>query len=347
MSRLAVTSGSSPHVFDAGSETFPILEEALSKSVAVKPLGASHGRRGVQVNEAVGRVQQIGGKLVLPCSPAVLDAWLPRIFGGDPQGNGYALAVDLPTFGLLIDRDGATYEYENARVSKATIRANASSPAVLLLEIAARNEEPGPAFPSILPVGGGEQLPYAFSSAELTLRGRTREIQSLELTIDNRLTPRYVHSVLPTSLTPSGRVVALQARVAADAFLNELYDDASADLSGELSFAAAGRSTEFQFGALQTRSRKPSSGRSEDGFVDFTAAPMQPTPTTRLSSSTRRHNDRRAFFHFSKRKTDHADIRFRRVARDGRASSRESSRADFQKRQAVSAGGGSRGRAAV
>ena len=201
----------------------------------------------------------------------MLDAWLPRILGGEPQGSQFILAVNLPTFGLLVERDGTIHEYENARVAKATIRAGASSPAVLLLEIAARTEKPGPAFPSVTSTNGNDALPHALPSTELTLRGRSREIQSVELTIDNRLTARYVHSVLPTALTPSGRLVLLQARIAADAFLSELYDDASADLSGVLSFASAGRSTTFQFGALQTRSRRPGVGRSEDGFVEFTA----------------------------------------------------------------------------
>jgi len=222
LARLYVEPGASPHTFDGSSESYEFLAERL---VARRSWIRSNGIRGTRSmaseRNRIGPTS-VGGPILFNPDPAMLDLWLPRILGEAESTDVFAVAETLPSFGVLLDKVGNTFEYKDCVVSSAVLRGRANGgggepePLQLQLNIVGKSRTSGTSAPSVTLSTASNAAPYIFEDGVVSIGGTNREVLDFTLTIDNRVRPRWVNSLSATALCPSDRIVAFTVTVPAD-----------------------------------------------------------------------------------------------------------------------------------
>lgn len=289
LSAILVEPGSSPHTFDADSEALYFLHEDLAKRGRI--IGA-RGIAGTRSNFAARTREgpyEVSGRLATYTTPADLDRWLPRILGGAQDGTSFPLAETLPSFGVMIDRVGGVFEYQDCYVNRAIWRSRAepgdAEPEMLeqMVEIIGKEEDATVSWPSGAPDPSQEtnDHPYIHADGTLTIDSVEYYFKSFMLIVDNHIEPRWVNSLTATELCPADRTVMLRAlfpfTASNDAVFSGLYKHADqlTGVSATLVFTGQGNncSATFTFEGLQWAQFSPSvRGKTEiEMAVDFVA----------------------------------------------------------------------------
>lgn len=266
LSRLYVEPGSSPHVFDASSETYEFLYETLQKQGRIV---GGHGIRGTRSSPSErtrAGAYTVGGRIALNIDTAMLDLFLPRILGGTEVADSFPLAESLPSFGVLVDRVTQRFEYQDCVVNRALFHGKAGpgdgDPDLLelTLEILARNRVLGTAAPAVNLSTAANVSVYVHSDAVFTFAAAGREVKEWWVLIDNHVQPRWVNSLTATRFCPADRTVSVRARLPYDTDTANLLEQATAGAAGTIALTnagATGLTTTFTFATLQVPAEDP------------------------------------------------------------------------------------------
>lgn len=280
-SKMCIEPGSASHTFDTSSEPLEFLSETLQKKGVILDTNGIRGTRSHRVESTKAGSYEVGGSIRFHPSPLNLDLWLPRILGAAESTDSFALAETLPNFGVMIDRVGGVFEYEDCVVNKATFRAGQNGMLELELDVWAVDETTGGTYPSLTYGVAAGDYPYVFHEGVLTLQSGERQMMDLEIVIDNMLERRFANSQTATSLTPKDRLVTVKTtNPFTSAEMSALYEQSHAGASGTVVFTNGNMSTTFTFGTLQVPDLSPVvSGKQE--------IPLKLEMTARMTGSTR------------------------------------------------------------
>jgi hypothetical protein len=155
----------------------------------------------------------VRGQLVLQPNAAELALLYPWILGAVASGTTFALADALTARYVTIDRVTKVYTYSGVQVDKATFRGAEGEPLTLTLDLIGVDETVGNAasFPSLsIDTATG---PFLFSDLALSIASNTYTAKEVEITISNKLDPRYHNSQTITSLVPTDREITLKTKL--------------------------------------------------------------------------------------------------------------------------------------
>lgn len=288
--QLLVEPGASTHTFDASSEYYDFLYEDVIKRGRLVGARAITGSRSQYARPTREGHYVIGGRLATYTNSADLDLWLPRVLGGAEATNVFDVTDALATngtFGMLIDRVGGIFQYDDCVVDKCFWRAQAgpgdAEPELVeqVLTVLGLTETLGTSWPGSPPTlsVAANRSPYIMADSVLTVDSVEYQIKSCVIVVDNQVRPRYVNSLSPTALCPSDRIVMLRVVVpftsANDAVFSGLYQHASqlTGVSSDITFTNGSYSTEFAFEGLQWVRTSPNvKGKREiELTIDFIA----------------------------------------------------------------------------
>lgn len=296
--KLLIEPGSSSYTFDSDSQRVEFLHESVKKSGHLIGGKGITGTRSRYANTMRAGHHSVGGKLATYTSPGELSLWLPRVLGdstsaGTGTSTDYEVADALSgtdvDFGMLIDRVGGIFEYQDCLVNSCFWRGRAGpgngEPEVIeqVLDIMALDEVLGTSWPDPEPSlsTDSDRQPYIMGDSTLTIDSTTYQIKAFVLLVDNRLQPRWVNSLAPVELCPRDRVVMLRVTLpftaSDDAVFSGLYQHSSRHdgVSANLEFAPSGSglSTTFNFEGLQWVQQSPEvQGKQEiELSLDFVA----------------------------------------------------------------------------
>ena len=291
-SKLLVEPGTSPYTFDSNSSRLDFLYEDIQKSGRLIGGRAITGTRSAYANRMRQGHYLVSGRLATYTCAADLHAWLPRICGASETGTGTFELGELISgtdeeFGILIDRVGGIFQYDNCKVDSCFWRGQAApgdaEPELIeqVLNIVSKEETLGTSWPSPEPSlsVADNRLPYIMADGTLTIGGTPYNFKSFVLLFDNRLQVRWVNSLAPNIICAGDRVVMLRVTfpftASNDAVFSGLYQHASRHdgVSASLTFAVSGKgiSTTFTFTGLQWVQSSPvvSGKREIDLTLDF------------------------------------------------------------------------------
>ena len=256
--RLYVEPGSSPHTFDASSESYEFRYEKLIKTPTIKSTEGIRGTRQESKEQTREGHYTVGGPLVLPTvSPLMLDLWLPRIMGAAESTDTFAFAETLPSFGVLIDRVTETYEYKDCYVNSAMFEGaagpgNSLELLTLTLDIWGLSRATGTSAPAVSIVTTATSGdPYKHSEAVFTINGTAREVKKWRLLIHNHLQRRWVNSQTATAICPRAWSVILDAVLPYETTQSGITALTAAGVAGTIAITNSTVSTTFTFGTLE------------------------------------------------------------------------------------------------
>lgn len=279
LSKLIVEPGTSPYTFDSSSTQFDYLYEDVKKQgrlIGGRAITGSRSGYAARMRQGQYSVQ---GRLATYTSAADLEHWLPRICGASETGTGtFELGDSISgtdeEFGVLIDRVGGIFQYDDCKVDSCFWRGKAgpgdSEPELIeqVLNIVSKDETLGTSWPSPAPTlsVSDNRSPYIMADGTLTIDDTTYEFKQFVLLIDNRIQPRWVNSLNPSVLCAGDRIVMLRVTfpftASDDAVFSGLYQHSSrhGGVSASLVFAPSGKgySTSFAFEGLQWVQESPS-----------------------------------------------------------------------------------------
>lgn len=212
LAKFIVQGGKAPRSFTNSSERLFMIQEDIS---AIHRWG---GRmRGVgelgRTNDAHRQTQVLSfGKVLAPASPEDMHRWLPRVMWGDATDTTYELGFRPVTFDMMVDREAEIFRYEECYVDKLSLISSASnggnSKEMMDMEIQVvgtgeKTEswpDPGPDLPE-----GLNFMPYMHWEGEFIVGGVTICLESLNLSIDNKLKPVGFNRLSPFCFRSTGR----------------------------------------------------------------------------------------------------------------------------------------------
>ena len=269
--KLCTEPGSSPYTFDTGSEPFAFFKENIQKRGVLWNPNVIRGTRSPCYSRTRVGAYTIGGTVVLPMNPADMTIWLPRILGAAASGTTFALAESLPSFGVLVNRETQTFEYEDCYVNSALFRSRASAnpndPAwvELTLDIWGTDENTGTSYPVLtLDCTSIAYQPFVFSDGVVTLQSSVRKMMNFALLIHNHLERRFTNSLTATSIRPTNRTIALRTTNPFTADELDLYEQGYLGAAGTLVLTNSTVSCTFTFAKLQVPPLSPVIGGKQE-----------------------------------------------------------------------------------
>lgn len=243
--------------FDVSAEAHEFVCESLVKRQTHVEFDGMRGTRShLGENVSLGP-STVGGQIVMHPTPTQLANLLPRILGAAASDDTYALAETLPSFQVQIDRQTKVFTCTDCKVNRAVFRSSNRGPLELTLDIEGLTETVAAAgsFPTLTL---GALQPYMHHQATIALAGAAREVERLEVTIDNHLLlDRFNNSLTRTALPEGDRVVRLACDCPFSADEADLYNLAVSGAPGSVTWISGSRSLTFSFARLQAPDHSP------------------------------------------------------------------------------------------
>lgn len=146
-------------------------------------------------------LRRVGGQLIMTPNGAELDAWLPRILGGNESADSFPLADTLPTWYATLDKVTKVFTYDGCVVASAQFQASRGQPLRMTINVLGIDEAVGNSgtFPSLtLNVASG---PYVLADLVLSVGGTNYSFSDFTLDINNAPDPeRFFNSLTRASL---------------------------------------------------------------------------------------------------------------------------------------------------
>lgn len=237
---------------DTSSEPYEFISESVTRSQELLKTNGLTGTIQRHANRSRQGLERVGGDIVMNVCPYDLDLILPRILGAAESVDVFDLAETIPTFVMMIDRGADAALYEGCYISKAVFRGSSGQMITMTLSILAKTETTGQTFPSLTLDVTAASAPFVMSDGVLTLQSSARQFNSFELTIDNQLEADFRNSTTATDIDRSNHIlVTLAAEVPWISANTDLYEEALAGATGDITFTNGAVSTKFEFGTLQ------------------------------------------------------------------------------------------------
>lgn len=285
----------SPHTFDSSSEAYEFLRENLQFHGKIVGGNGIRGTRSKPSERTRFGTGYVYGSITMNISAGDFLTLLPKILGAAASGTTFALAEDVPYFGVLIQRDYGVFEYQDCKVDKCTIRGRPAEineggePELLTmtLDLIGKEEVLTTSWPGTPPsISTASNItPYVICDVTTSQVSATREISEFVLVIDNHLDARAVNSCRATSIRPKDRTVMLATRVPWNSTNAGLYNQAlSGSVGATLTFAITSPaiSTIFTFATLQTPRLSPNVDGKSPVFLELTSVARSVTTTKEL-----------------------------------------------------------------
>lgn len=273
--RLYVEPGSSPHTFDASSESYEFKYERLIQVPLIRSTEGIRGTRQESKEQTRGGHNTVGGPIVLSPHPLLLDLWLPRILGGAEVANSFPFAESLPSFGVLINRVTENYEYKDCYVNMAMFEGaagpgNSLELLSLTLDIWALSRVTGTSAPAVdIATTATAADPYKQSECAFSINSTAREVKRWRLLIRNHLQRRWVNSVNATAICPRAFSAVLELVMPYETTQSGITALSQDGVAGSVTITNSTVSTSFTFGTLEGETPDPHIvGKTE---IDVTA----------------------------------------------------------------------------
>lgn len=164
-------------------------------------------------------------------------------------GAGGTVDETLTEFAIIKENGSNTYTYSNCVCDRFTLRGSQGGLWEVTMDVVGRTEtEAGSA-----PAEPASALPLAYSGGTaLVLQGSAREVESVEMVIDNAvIKDRFQHSITVTDTPTADRTVTLRTTHSLSTNTNDLYDQALAGAVGTLAVTDGTSTRTYTFGKLQ------------------------------------------------------------------------------------------------
>jgi len=267
--KLLFEPGASPHTFDSSSEVYEFLAEDVGKNGRIIGGNEVSGSRSHRSERTRLGISYFRGSIIKNVSAAEFATLLPKMLGANASGTTFALAEDVPYFGMLIDRDYGVFQYKDCKIDKWILRGRApelgedGEPDMLTLQldILASDEDDSASWPGSPPSLGATAAysPYTFqdSCSGITLNGSVREAMEFVIVGDNKIKALYTNCGTPHSLVPRDRIIMARFRVPWNSTNADLYDQAVGGAAASVVLTNGTVSTTFTFGRLQVPAKSP------------------------------------------------------------------------------------------
>lgn len=266
--RLLIEPGASDHTFDSSSEAYEFKAENLvCRHLVIRDAQTNlRGTRSQVVERVAQGIKVVGGWIRMNPSTREIDRLLPRILGAAESSDSFALDDTLPTFGVLIDRVGETFEYQDCYINRAIFRSRENGLLELLLEIFGTDEATGTTFPASPEAIDSLNL-YTMTQGVLTAQSSARNFNQFVLDINNHIGRTWNNSRTATCLVPADRTITLSTSTPFDSTYKTLFTTpvtSAAGAAGTLVFTNGSNVLTFTFANLNANPVSPSvPGRSE------------------------------------------------------------------------------------
>lgn len=198
---------------------------------------------------------KVGGGVKIPCYPAVLANWLPRIMGltgsAGTSGTKYNFDNDTAAFFAMVDRSAKVHTYAGVKVNKATFRGAKGQPVTMELELMGLTESEGAAgsFPALTVITG--KL-FAFNTGTINLNGVDRDFDQFEMEIDWDRDPEvFYNSISRVDVPPQNRKVSFKCQVPYIPANADLYNQNVVGAAGTMLFTNGASTLQFNMNTLQ------------------------------------------------------------------------------------------------
>jgi len=277
--RAAMKTGDAGDVdWSAGSPyAFPFISESVVKQEQVLDLVGIRGTRTRHAELDRAGTYDVGGTLTVAASPILLENFLPSILGTakDAAGGGtgidrYTVADTLIEFGLLIDKVGAIFEFQDCQVSRAVFSGTRDQPISLAMDIVGKEQAIEASWDANIPAIAvlANSDPYIFHDLSLLADGESAiPVNSFTLTIDNVLDVQFRNSQPASAITPQDRIITLSVPVP---FNSTTYSGlyAGAETTSTLTLNNGTFQCDFEFAHLNQTKRTPIvPGKQEIGLL--------------------------------------------------------------------------------
>lgn len=304
VARLAVDgSGSGPRTFGASSERYDFLYETLTKKQRRVGNGTIKGDLSDWVERNVEGASLVSGVIAFQGTPTWFKNWAPRIIGPDSGSTDadaqtiYAPGTSLPSFDVMIDKEGRVFQYVDCYVNQCMIRGTntpgGDDPEVIdvVVQIIGKYRENDATWAALIPDLGvtDNELPDVMGLSTLTIDSVSYPFDRFSLSIDHGLLPKWRNSLTISCIRPTKRSVRLQtSNPFTDTTYGALHETLSAPVAGSLKFTRGDARTTFTFGTLDNMGEDPAvRGKTEVPHVlDFAALRDQSTSTPEITTST-------------------------------------------------------------
>jgi hypothetical protein len=241
------------HTADPVTRQYEFLSAGIGKQGShVQSVGARGSRS--HISESVNDgPYAIGGPLIMEPRPDELTLLLPWIMGSTFSGTTIVIGDTLTDRYVTVDKIAKVYTYAGCRVNSARFRCSAGQNLRLELDVQGKTEATGNAgtFPAISASLSSLQ-PYIMHQAVITLNSSAREVDNLEIGIDNFLVlDRFLNSQSRTELPSEDLGISLTVDNPFTATDIALYDLAVAGITGSVAFTNGARSCTFTFANLK------------------------------------------------------------------------------------------------
>jgi len=228
--RAAIKGGAGDTDWSAGSTyAFPFIPpESMVIKESVLDVAGIRGSRARHSEIQRAGTTEVGGNLTVAASPTLLENFLPYILGTAKSAGGgvsgdngasdrFSISDTLLPFGLLIDKVGAIYEFQDCHVGKATFSGTRDQPITLSMDIVGKGHEVESSWDSNIAAIAvtATNNPYLFHDVSvMSLDGDAGvKPDSFTLTIDNALDVRFRNSQTANDITPQDLIVTLSVLV--------------------------------------------------------------------------------------------------------------------------------------
>ena len=241
----------------SASEAYEFNSESMAKTGTHVQTGGIRTTRHHIGNNVTDGMIAVGGSVTLHPTKVNLDNLLPRIQGAAEATDVFNPAETIPDFNYVIDRIAKVFTYSGCKVNKATFKSAKGNPLELTLDIQGKAESVGAA--GTFPVLTLETAkPYTWYQAVVTLGGSTREVDNIEISIDNALIlDRYNNSQTRTALPEGDRIVTFSCDLPYTADEVALYDSGITGAAGTVVFTNGSNVLTFTFANLKAPARSP------------------------------------------------------------------------------------------
>lgn len=283
------------------TEIYEFMPESMQKKLEILDTQGISGTHEHFLQRSVDSIYHVSGQVNLQPGPFMLGnpqqtsgvyaandaSILTRIMGtGSRASSTWTPTESLTFFDVLVDKVEQRHIYGNCKVNRATFSAKAGGSLGLALDLVGETEAlSATAFPSIAsPI----DVPYVWQQAVVVINSVTVVITEFQLTIDNKLQPRFSNSQTATDIVFTDRVVSLNAVVPYTSDYATLYGmNTGGAATATITFTNGGHSLVFTIGAYSVPDMSPVVSSKGEIFLKLqgTAKKTGATPSLTIANS--------------------------------------------------------------
>jgi hypothetical protein len=180
----------------------------------------TRSRRGERTDIAQKRVQ---GAIGLNPTKVELDFLLPYILGGTESTDTFPVAEALSPLFVLVDKVNGKYKYSDCYVSRASFASSSGQRLKLSMDMIGKTCDDTVASVPSVNIDTGKHLVH--HQATLTIGGTAYKMETVTLTVDNKVEAYFDNTVTAHTIEPTDREVMLECTIPYSNAIHTLYQD--------------------------------------------------------------------------------------------------------------------------